>query len=152
MKMILKYMRLIIGLIVAPMVAAAGMCVLTHTYMHFGSSPPPIQLKYLLYEYASSILIASFMVIPFAIPIYLVLAKFKKDTLSAYVGVGLIAGLILSLLAAPGQQLADAIGICAIVTIAGTMTTIVFYFVSVRHGVSPKTEPVHAGDGQATAR
>jgi hypothetical protein len=103
MKMILKYIRPIIGLIVAPMVAAVGMYVLTHTYLHFGSSPPPIKLDYVLSEYWSGLLIAYFLIIPLAIPIYLVLAKLKKDSLSVYIGIGLIAGLVLSTLAALGQ-------------------------------------------------
>jgi hypothetical protein len=138
-----KDLRLIIGLITAPMVAAVGMCVLTHTYVHFGSAPPPIQWDRLLSEYPVALLVAYVIVLPFAVPIYYILAKFKRATLTAYVGVGLITGLVLSSMAA---QLPNAAGIFAIVIITTTLTTLAFYFVLVKDIAIARREQIASPD------
>jgi len=146
-----KYIRLIIGLVAAPMIAAVGMCVLTHSYLHFGSSPPPIRLDSLLYEYWSAIQIACFIIIPIAIPLYFVLARFKKESVSVYLGIGLIAGLLMASFAAFGQEISDAVGIVAIVTVTGGVTTLVFHLLAVRKYGDPKTEQGGGGYGSPGA-
>ena len=146
-----NHIKLIVGLIAATMVAAVGMCVLTQTYLHFGSSPPPIRLDYLLCEYWSALLIACFIIVPIAIPLYFVLERFKKDSISVYLGIGLIAGLLMSFFAALGQEISDAVGIFAIVTVTGGATTLVFHLVAVRKSGDSKTEAHVGGDGSTRA-
>ncbi len=146
MKTTLKGIRPIVGFIAAPMVAAVGMCVLSHTYLHFGSAPPPVKLDYLMSEYVSALWISSFVTMPIAIPTYLVLRQFRQDSVLIYTGIGVLAGIALTSIAALGQSMPDAMGILAIGTITGAMTTIVFYSVAVRK-LSPRdTERGSEGD------
>jgi glucan phosphoethanolaminetransferase (alkaline phosphatase superfamily) len=123
--------RSILGFVIAPIVAALGMCVLVHTYLHFGSSPPDINFTYTFYSFLSSLPIAYILTLSVGIPLYLYLSFKNWLSISTCIRVGMVSGFILSLLVAFGQGLLDAIGISTIITITCVLTTLTFYVVSI---------------------
>ena len=130
----MKYIRPILGFIIAPLVPAIGMCVLGHTYLHFGQTPPPVKLDYVIYEFLSALPIAYVMTLPFAIPIYFILEKRRKQSLLLYTEIGLLSGLVLSSpIALLQPEVNDVIGTIAVITVTALATTILFCLIAVSH-------------------